>query len=331
MAEASPLIPPDHLELHPLLGSRYPANPTLEQLEEVEQVQIGFVENHDLPGQQARAHLPSFLGVTVARRVHDGKPRQKTLQVEPQMTFGRRLAPPMLGPVHAVGHQLNGGRIHQMDHPLETEGKPGPPPATKARTETLQVLQGLPKQFLSHEGVALAIGIGKGVAFGRGRSTNGREGAGVQGQRVANVVESQTMGQLREEQREHVTPRRVSARVVLHASFSGQLRNQMIGNEVANLTQDRELTLRWLLLLVFCFHNRALWHGTKQKPTLFSPKAPSGYGMAVEVVRLRAQRFRRGDEVGRAIGCAMENDVEEVAGHGDRLQLEIIRAVSPWP
>src|ERR1035441_6327316 len=55
----------------------------------------------------------------------------------------------------------------------------------------------------------------------------------------------------------------------------------MIGNEVANLTQDRELTLRWLLLLVFCFHNRALWHGTKQKPTLFSPKAPSDYGMAV--------------------------------------------------
>jgi hypothetical protein len=29
----------------------------------------------------------------------------------------------MLGPIHAVGHQLNGRRIHQVDHPLETEGK----------------------------------------------------------------------------------------------------------------------------------------------------------------------------------------------------------------
>ena len=55
----------------------------------------------------------------------------------------------------------------------------------------------------------------------------------------------------------------------------------MIGNEVANLTQDRELTLRWLLFLAFFFHNRALWHGARQKPTLFLSKPPSAYGMAV--------------------------------------------------
>jgi hypothetical protein len=36
------------------------------------------------------------------------------------------------------------------------------------------------------------------------------------------------------------------------------------------------------LFLVFCFHNRALWHGAKQKPTLFLPKTPSAYGMAVD-------------------------------------------------
>src|ERR1019366_706125 len=258
IADASPLIPSDHPELHTLLHSRHPRYPALEQLEEVEQIQVGFVENHDLPGQQARAHLPSLLGVTVARRVHDSKPGQKSLQVEPQMTFGRRLAPPMLGPVHGVGHQLNGGRIHQVDHPLETEGKPWPPPTTKTRTEIVQVLQSLPKQFLSHDRVTLPIGIGKRVALGRGRSTNRRDGSRVQGQSVANVVESQTMSQLREDQREHMAPRRVSARVILHASLSGQLRNQMIGNEVANLTQDRELTLRWLLLLAFLFHTPAL-------------------------------------------------------------------------
>src|ERR1035437_2870385 len=95
----TPLIPPDHPELHPLFGSRHPGYPAFEQFEEVEQVQIGFVENHDLPGQQARARLPSFLGVAVTRRVHERKPGQKTLQIEPQMTFSRRLAPPVLGPV----------------------------------------------------------------------------------------------------------------------------------------------------------------------------------------------------------------------------------------
>jgi len=248
----------------------------------VEQIQIGFVENHDLPGQQARAQFPRLLGVTVPRRVHDRKARQKTLQVEPQMTLGRRLASPMLGPIHRVGHQLQGGRIHQMDHSFEAEGKPSPPPTAKTRTEILQVLQGLPKQFLSHHGITRAVGMGKRVALGRGSSTNRREGTGVQGQRVANVVESQTMGQLCEEQREHMTPRGVSARVILYAGFSGQLRNQMIGNEVANLTQDRELTFRWFLSLAFLFHNRALWHGAGQKPTFCSPKTPSPYGMAVK-------------------------------------------------
>ena len=197
------------------------------------------------------------------------------------MTFGRRLAPPVLGPVHTVGHQLQGGRIHQMDHPFEAEGKPATPPTTKTRTEILQVLQGLPKQFFSHDGVTLAIGIGKRVALGCRGSTNRREGAGMQRQRVANIVESQTMGQLCEEQREHVTPGRVGARVIRHTRLPGQLRNQMIGNEVADLTQQREPTLRWLLFLAFCFHNRALWHGARQKPTLFSSKTPSAYGMAV--------------------------------------------------
>src|ERR1017187_8997684 len=55
----------------------------------------------------------------------------------------------------------------------------------------------------------------------------------------------------------------------------------MIGNEIADLTKQREPMLRWLLFLAFCFHNRALWHGAKQKPTLFLPKTPSAYGMAV--------------------------------------------------
>ena len=125
----------------------------------------------------------------------------------------------MLGPVHTIGHQLQSGRIHQMDHPFEAEGKPGTPPTTKTRTEILQVFQGLPKQFLSHDGVTLPIGIGKRVALRCSSSTNCREGSRVQRQRVTNVVESQTMGQLREEQRDHVTPRCVGARVILHASL----------------------------------------------------------------------------------------------------------------
>src|SRR5438876_1440619 len=38
IADASPLIPPDHSKLHPLLSSRHPGYPALEQLEEVQQL-----------------------------------------------------------------------------------------------------------------------------------------------------------------------------------------------------------------------------------------------------------------------------------------------------
>src|SRR5713226_1281396 len=197
------------------------------------------------------------------------------------MTFSCRLTSPMLRPIHTVGHQLQSGRIHQMDHPFEAEGKPATTAASKTRTELLQVLQGLPKQFLSHDRVTLAIGIGKRVALGRSGSTNRRERSRVKRQGVTNIVEAQTMSHLREEQGQHMTPRCISPRVIRHTSFPCQLRNQMIRNEVADLTKDREATFRWLLFLAFCFHNRALWHGAEQKPTFFLSKTPLGYGMAV--------------------------------------------------
>jgi hypothetical protein len=59
------------------------------------------------------------------------------------------------------------------------------------------------------------------------------------------------MGQLSETQRKHVTPRRAGERVILHASLAGQLRKQMTGNGVADLAQQSEPILRWLLLLAF--------------------------------------------------------------------------------
>src|SRR6266566_3156433 len=120
--------------------------------------------------------------------------------------------------------------------------------------------------------------MGKRVALGRSSSTNRREGSRVQRQSIANVVESQTMGQLREEQCEHVTPGCVGARVFLDASLSGQLRNQVFGNEVANLTQNRQLTSRWLLALVFFFHDRACRTVPAESQRFFSSNTTHAVG-----------------------------------------------------
>ena len=156
------------------------------------------------------------------------------------------------------------------------------PPAGKTRRKLLQVLQGLPKQFFRHTRVPLAVSIGKRIALRCGGSTNRRERSRVKRQGVTNIVEAQTMTHLCEEQCQHMTPRCISPRIIRHSSFPCQSRDQVIRNEVADLSQDREATFRWLLFPAFCFHNRALWHGAEQKPTLFYRKSPSSYGMAVD-------------------------------------------------
>ena len=46
-----------------------------------------------------RAQFAGAFGVVLPSRVNNGKARQETLQVQPQMAFGHRLAPPVLGPV----------------------------------------------------------------------------------------------------------------------------------------------------------------------------------------------------------------------------------------
>ena len=38
------------------------------------------------------------------------------------MRLGSRFAPPVLSPIHAIGHQLNGRRIDQMNRSLEAKG-----------------------------------------------------------------------------------------------------------------------------------------------------------------------------------------------------------------
>jgi hypothetical protein len=85
------------------------------------------------------------------------------------------------GPVSPwIGNFGMGGEVEVGVVAVEAEGEPPSPPTTKTRTEILQVLQSLPKQFLRHQGISFPIGMGKGVALGRSGATNRREGARVQ-------------------------------------------------------------------------------------------------------------------------------------------------------
>ncbi len=65
--------------------------------------------------------------------VHEGEARQEGLQIEPDMALGGGFAAAMFGPVQTAGDQLNGGRVHDMNHPLETEGERRAPVAGRNR------------------------------------------------------------------------------------------------------------------------------------------------------------------------------------------------------
>jgi hypothetical protein len=60
-----------------------------------------------------------------------------------------------------------------------------------------------------------------------------------------------------------------------------QLAGQMLGNPVAELRQNRELTPCWLLTLGVLLHHRALCQETESNANARFFRRPSCYGMAV--------------------------------------------------
>src|SRR6266404_1871689 len=87
------------------------------------EVNVSLVKYDDFACLDPSAHLSGPLGVVVLGGVDNGKARQKTLQIQTQMTLGRGFAPTMLGPIHARSDQRNGGRVHQANLAFEPTGK----------------------------------------------------------------------------------------------------------------------------------------------------------------------------------------------------------------
>src|SRR5437773_9649661 len=110
------------------------------------------------------------------------------------MSLGRCFASAVLSPVHAVGHQFQGSAVNDVNGHLEAKGWPASFAFGKARGLLLQMIQLPPEQFLGHLGGPLSVGMGQPVATRWSRSANSRERSGMQLERVAQVVESNAMG-----------------------------------------------------------------------------------------------------------------------------------------
>ena len=69
-------------------------------------------------------------------------------------------------------------------------------------------------------------------------------------QGVANVVEPDGVGELREEQAHDMAPRREGARLLFDAMLAGELGHEVGRNEIAKLGEDGQRCLGWFV----CFH-----------------------------------------------------------------------------
>lgn len=244
----------DHAILQVVLGPADPPETSLRKFEEMLEVQIGLVKHHDFAFFQPRAKFSRLSAVVEPGRVDDCALGQKGLQVQPQMAFRRRLPAPVLRPVHAVGYQLDRGRIQGVDDLAETAQIAMPNPAfCKSRRLIHQVLHDLPVQGLCHSAVPHPVRMAQVVAARCRRPANRAQCPDIHAQRIANVVEPDGVRHLREEQRDHVTPRCERPAPGIHAVFFGQTCDQMPRNQFAQLLEDSIRMACWNVVVVF-FH-----------------------------------------------------------------------------
>ena len=251
-----------------VFGAGDPVDLALRQVGQVGEVHIGFVEDDNLARRHGRAQFMRPAVVVLTGGVHNDKAGQEGLEIEPHMTFRGGLAAAMLGPIHTPGHQLNGSRVHDMNQPLEAEGELRSAAGAEARMQLLQMIEHGPKQLFRQLRVAFTVGVGERVLAGRRGPTNRRQRPRMQVQRITDIVETQGVGQLGVEQTQDMTPRTKRPGVGVHPGGSGQLRHQMVGNQIAELPQECETTARWLVGCGF-MHGLPCGRSTHRKPTSF--------------------------------------------------------------
>ncbi len=247
-----------------------PEDLALGQIRQVGEGRISLVKNHNLAGLHPRAQFVRPPFIMFAGGVHKGKTRKKDLEVEPDMALGGGFASTVLCPVQRVGHEWDGGRVHDVIKALEPERQLRATPSAKAGMQLLQMPEYCPEQGLGHFRIAFSVGVREGVLARRGRAENRRQRTRVQPQGIAYIVEAETVSELSVNKTYDMAPRTERATSFNHRVSAGQVRHQIIGNPDAKLPQKRELGRCWLALSL-AFHALPCGRVQTRKPTLFYP------------------------------------------------------------
>ncbi len=228
----------NHPVVQVVFGAGDPEDGPACQTEKVGKVHVGFVKDGDLTGLQPGTQRQGPCVVVMGSLLDNGESGKEALEVEPQVHLRGRLATAVPGPVHAVGHQSNGGGIHGVNGSLESVRQAT---VTTCRAKTgrklLQMFEHFPKKLFHHVAVALPVGVRKSVAARCYRSSDHSEFGRMMPQGVADVVESYGMRQLCKQQAYHMTPRRKSTGLFIDPVFTGQFLRQVRRDKFTKLMQ----------------------------------------------------------------------------------------------
>ena len=231
---------------HVVLRAADPEDATLQEIEEVGEVHIRLVKDHDLPRANGGAEFAGAFGVVFPCGVDDGEAGQEAVEIEPQMALGGRLATAVFGPVHAGGHQGDGGRIDHMDDAAEATGDSfAAIAAGKSGLEALQMLKHHPEDLFRQTRVPFLVGMGEVVTAGRRRGPQRHQKPAVQAQGVAHIVKADGVGQVRIDQADQMALGRKRPRLFVYTGLARQPRHQIRRNQIANLPQHSKLAAAW--------------------------------------------------------------------------------------
>src|SRR6516165_6520643 len=150
----------------------------------------------------------------------------------------------------------------------------------KSRRKLLQVLEHRPEQPFSQRSVATLIGMGKVVATRSSGSAQGRKRAAMQSQRVTDVIQADSVSQLRKQHADHVAPCTERSRHGIHTDLARKFRNQMRRNEIAKLPKNAEFGCGWFG--VSFFHLCRVTELKNHSNHFFLCFNQHSYGMAVK-------------------------------------------------
>jgi len=256
----NPLVPSGfegahHIVLHVVLRPANPPDATLRQIEEVLELGVGLVKHGDFTGAEPSTQISSLGAVMMLCRVHDGALRKEALQVKAQVTLSGGFTAAVLSPVHAVGNQLDRGRVHRVNRLTEAaQVSPAHFALREAGNGIHQVLHHTPVKILGHVCISNLVGMAQVVARRRNSSANRRKCRCIHLKGIAYIVEPERVGKMGIQQRYRMTPRLVGSALDINTMLLRKVRDHVAWNQIAHLLQSCIPMSGWLVLVSLCFH-----------------------------------------------------------------------------